>query len=238
MLVVDDEAAIVLLLQEVLAQYHYVPLAATGWAEALEHLQNDSPDLILLDLAMPHVGGSSLLDFIRKHGYDTPVVVISAHISDKAEGHLKTLGVSALIRKPFEVSDVLNEVRRAIGPGRGPEESSVEAGARSLKESQEWTSPGAETASESIQGDRSLPIESEDAKSHEELIEPETKRTRRRRRGRERRWVKTARRRLLVHMGGIILAASLVVATLLGVAHYYAASAGDVETRVRAPGMR
>ena len=55
----------------------------------------------------------------------------------------------------------------------------------------------------------------------------------RRRKRRPRRWVKAARKRLLLHMGAIILATSLVVAGLLGVAHYYAASAVDTEAAPR-----
>lgn len=63
---------------------------------------------------MPDVEGDRLLDFLRKKGFKTPVVVVSAHIEDDVRERLVANGVSGIIEKPFEVSDVIDEMERAL----------------------------------------------------------------------------------------------------------------------------
>ena len=63
---------------------------------------------------MPDVEGDRLLDFLRKKGFKTPVVVVSAHIEDDVRERLVASGVSGIIEKPFEVSDVIDEMERAL----------------------------------------------------------------------------------------------------------------------------
>jgi DNA-binding NtrC family response regulator len=218
-LVVDDEPGIALLLRNVLERNGYYPLTATGWTDAVNQLELGRPHLVLLDLAMPHVGGASLLEFMRVRGYETPVIVVSGNITDEAAEQLQGLGVAAMIHKPFEVTGVMAEVDRAIGTTG----QRAETGPPPVE-----GAPGEAGAPRSDEGDAQV-----QGAADEDASDAVRRARARRRKRRPRRWVKAARKRLLLHMGAIILATSLVVAGLLGVAHYYSASAGDTEALPR-----
>ena len=126
-LVVDDDGAIVKLIDYVLKRQGYKPITATYWTDALDALTHGAPDLILLDLSMPTVDGCCLLEFIRDRDNRVPVIVVSGHIDGDTAEKLAGYGVEAFVWKPFRVGDLTDEVERVIGPGRAPDgtESSV-----------------------------------------------------------------------------------------------------------------
>ena len=92
---------------------HRVVSAANG-KEALERLQTmPPPSLILLDLMMPVMDGE---EFRARQLRDPtlasiPVVVVSAHAS--AEERAALLGAAGCVKKPFEIEDLLEQVRRS-----------------------------------------------------------------------------------------------------------------------------
>jgi CheY-like chemotaxis protein len=114
-LVIDDEQDIVDLISEVLARDHYEPLVATVWTEAIDAITSSKPDLLLLDLKMPTIDGSAILEFIRKEGIELPVIIVSGFLTDDVMEDLSQLGVSAFVRKPFKVAQLKAEIERAIG---------------------------------------------------------------------------------------------------------------------------
>ena len=114
-LVIDDEQDIVDLISEVLARDHYEPLVATVWTEAIDAITSSKPDLLLLDLKMPTIDGSAILEFIRNEGIELPVIIVSGFLTDDVMENLSKLGVSAFVRKPFKVAQLKAEIERAIG---------------------------------------------------------------------------------------------------------------------------
>ena len=114
-LIVDDEEAIVTLIRDVLMNFNYEPLVATRWTEAVDAIVNQQPDLILLDLKMPTIDGSSLLEFIRDEGNQVPVIIVSGFITDEVAQNLSKFGVSGFVRKPFKVSQLKEQVDRVLG---------------------------------------------------------------------------------------------------------------------------
>ena len=114
-LIVDDEEAIVTLIRDVLMNFNYEPLVATRWTEAVDAIANQQPDLILLDLKMPTIDGSSLLEFIRDEGNQVPVIIVSGFITDEVAQNLSKFGVSGFVRKPFKVSQLKEQVDRVLG---------------------------------------------------------------------------------------------------------------------------
>jgi CheY-like chemotaxis protein len=127
-LVVDDDPTVVRLIEQLLQHNGYTPVTASLYTEAVEALDRERPDLVLLDLSMPHVNGGALLEFIRQAGYDLPVIVVSGYLDgDVAEG-LSQYDVSSFIWKPFNILDLTEAIVRAIGvAGDTPEAPDSEA---------------------------------------------------------------------------------------------------------------
>jgi two-component system response regulator MprA len=98
-LCVDDDPALLKLVSFILDSDEIHVDTATNGVEALETLDNEKPDLILLDLAMPIMDGPTFYQEARRAGYDGPVVLFSAY---GARAACQELGAQAAIDKPFE----------------------------------------------------------------------------------------------------------------------------------------
>ena len=87
---------------------------AGGGAEAIELLQTQRFDVVLLDLMMPVVSGRDVVDFIATQERQTPVVVCSA-AAVKDTATLDENIVRVVIRKPFEIETLISAVRAIAG---------------------------------------------------------------------------------------------------------------------------
>jgi DNA-binding response OmpR family regulator len=121
LLVVDDEPAWVGALGAVLGKAGHKIVAAYDGEEALRRFREDTPDLVLLDLAMPGLDGATVCQRMRELS-DTPIVVVSGERDRQATVELLDLGADDYIRKPFRADELLARVRavaRRSAPGRG-----------------------------------------------------------------------------------------------------------------------
>jgi DNA-binding response OmpR family regulator len=115
-LVVDDEPAIRLLLQAILAQEgHDVETAADG-LEALASVKNDLPDVVLLDLAMPNMDGWHFLEELRSIGLRSRlrVIIVSAMTDLESMERGQAAGVDERIAKPFDANAILRAVEAVV----------------------------------------------------------------------------------------------------------------------------
>jgi putative nucleotidyltransferase with HDIG domain len=113
-LIVDDEEAIREVVSTLLESqgYHCTP-AANGLI-ATEHLKSHSPDLVLSDMVMPEMDGLKLLEWIRGHDKDIPVIMVTAmHDLSTALDAIRC-GAYDYILKPFEKDQLYMSVRRAL----------------------------------------------------------------------------------------------------------------------------
>ena len=111
-LVVEDDPALRGLLRDVLELLgHVVDLAADG-REALEHLQQRRPDLILLDLMMPVMDGRAFGTVVRgdERTVDLPIVLMSAAPGAAQVG--SEIRAQALLRKPFDFDELARVVEQ------------------------------------------------------------------------------------------------------------------------------
>ena len=115
-LVLDDEASILEVLQRYLRDLHFDPVTTTKWTEALDQITHNPPDLILLDLAMPTIQGDAVLEFIRGLGYTLPVIVISAYLDEQRIEELRQLGVNGFLNKPFQLNALGNLINEVLNP--------------------------------------------------------------------------------------------------------------------------
>ena len=114
-LVVDDDLPIIVLMRALLKEYGYEPVTAATGAEALEKVRQQRPDLILLDRYMPGMSGDDVIHALRAEpGLEqVPILMLSGEPIPPAE--LIQLGVQGSILKPFDINDLIEQIRTYAG---------------------------------------------------------------------------------------------------------------------------
>ena len=112
-LVVDDNREIVFSVSELLRYENYRVVQAYNGMEALEVLERETVDLILLDVMMPGLNGLSALMKLRER-WKIPVIILSAKTeeSDKVSGLM--MGADDYISKPFQAAELIARVRAQL----------------------------------------------------------------------------------------------------------------------------
>lgn len=107
-LVVDDEKAIANLISEALLNTGYRCSCTYDGRSAVDEIENNRYDLVLLDVMLPEADGFELIEYIRQ--YDIPVIFLTAKadVKDRVRG-LK-LGAEDYIIKPFDISELLARI--------------------------------------------------------------------------------------------------------------------------------
>jgi two-component system alkaline phosphatase synthesis response regulator PhoP len=112
-LVVDDTESLRMLVKSYLTQEGFRVLTAADGREALFLAREEKPDLILLDLMMPEMGG---FEFMRVHGREaeTPIILLTAKVeeSDKVLG--LELGADDYVTKPFSMRELAARIRAVL----------------------------------------------------------------------------------------------------------------------------
>jgi len=116
-LIVDDERSMVRLLEELLAHAGYTNLKSTSDPrEVLGLCAAFLPDLILLDLRMPHLDGVEVLRRLKAQRAEAylPVLVLTADVSRESKRAALEAGASDFVTKPFEQIELLLRVRNLL----------------------------------------------------------------------------------------------------------------------------
>lgn len=117
-LIVDDEEANVRVLERMLRQAGYANLeCVTDPRQVVPLLDGLEPDLILLDLIMPHVDGHAVLQEVRSRrplGADLPVLVLTADVTTEAKRRSLAAGADDFLTKPFDQVEVLLRIRNLL----------------------------------------------------------------------------------------------------------------------------
>lgn len=118
-LVVDDEADIRAMVQEILTEEGYEVKVAGSAAEARSARRQGEPDLVLLDIWMPDMDGISLLkEWTREQRLPFPVVMLSGHGTVDTAMEATRLGALDFVEKPLSLAKLLRTVEQAIAGGR------------------------------------------------------------------------------------------------------------------------
>jgi two-component system NtrC family sensor kinase len=118
-LVVDDRPEnIDFIVEYVLKPNGYVPLIARDGAEGLDRARSENPDLILLDVQMPKMTGIEVVEALNEQGIRIPVILMTFHGSEDLAVRVFRLGVKDYVIKPFEVSELLEAIERALSEAR------------------------------------------------------------------------------------------------------------------------
>jgi DNA-binding response OmpR family regulator len=112
-LVVDDKSELRTLLKSYLSQEGFEVAAAADGQEALYVARHEKPDLIILDLMMPEMGG---YDFMRVYGReaDTPIIILTARLEENDRVLGLELGADDYVTKPFSMRELAARVRAVL----------------------------------------------------------------------------------------------------------------------------
>ena len=109
-LVIDDEPANVALLEDMLFEGGYTRVkTVTDSRLAMETCETFEPDLVLLDLMMPHVDGFTILESMRATARESffPVIVLTADANESTKLRALRAGATDFLLKPFDQLEVL-----------------------------------------------------------------------------------------------------------------------------------
>jgi DNA-binding NtrC family response regulator len=120
-LLVDDEEELVATIQERLEMRGILAEAVTTGHDALERIQEASFDVVVVDLKMPGLGGTDIVDVIRKRRPEIQVLLITGHGSGHGElDELADRGYRILL-KPFQIDRLIEMIREAATKGEAPQ---------------------------------------------------------------------------------------------------------------------
>ena len=113
-LIVDDEPDTILILQDRLEMDGYDVATATNGGEALELIDQDQPDLVLLDIQMPHLDGIETLTHLHKKYPGLLVLMLTAHGTIQRAVEATKLGAYDFLEKPFQPEYITQKGRSGI----------------------------------------------------------------------------------------------------------------------------
>ncbi len=113
-LVVDDEASLRILLGKELSRVGYSVETVADGAEALTRLREDFFHVVLLDILMPNTDGMEVLRTIKQDAIPSEVIILTGNATFENVIESMKLGAFEYVRKPYELSELLIQVERAI----------------------------------------------------------------------------------------------------------------------------
>jgi len=112
-LLVDDEKEFVETLSERIRMRDHKSDVALDGEEALKRIDDDLPDVVVLDLKMPGIDGMEVLRRIRTAYPDVQVIMLTGHGSEKDEKEARKLGAFEYLQKPVEIDTLMKKIKKA-----------------------------------------------------------------------------------------------------------------------------
>ena len=112
-LLVDDEKEFVETLSERIRMRDHKSDVALDGEAALKQMDDDLPDVVVLDLKMPGIDGMEVLRRIRKAYPNVQVIMLTGHGSEKDEKEARKLGAFEYLQKPVEIDTLMKKIKKA-----------------------------------------------------------------------------------------------------------------------------
>ncbi|MCF8093938.1 MAG: sigma-54-dependent Fis family transcriptional regulator, partial [Desulfobacteraceae bacterium] len=122
-LIVDDEESILKSLSGILMDEGFETITATNGYEALQRIEEQAPDLVLLDIWMPGLDGIDTLKEIKNQHPHVQVVMITGHGTIETAVNATKMGAYDFIEKPLNIDRVIVAINNALNFRRLEEEN-------------------------------------------------------------------------------------------------------------------
>ena len=113
-LLVDDEKDFARALSERLDSRGVAAEAVFGGKEALESIDKDEPDVMILDLKMPEIDGMEVLRRVKKSYPNIQTIILSGHGTDSDKKEAAQLGAVDFLGKPADINTLTEKIRTAF----------------------------------------------------------------------------------------------------------------------------
>jgi len=115
-LVIEDEPMLLDSVSAQLREHGYIVGTAGNGAKALEMVQGADgvPDAVIMDLGMPMMSAQNLIQGIRAVSIAVPVIAMTGYLDPEVHAGILSAGVSRIIAKPFEITELLAELRAIL----------------------------------------------------------------------------------------------------------------------------
>jgi len=119
-LVVDDDAPIVMLMRSVLREFGFEPRTATSGEAAIDTARAERPELVLLDKNMPGMSGGEVIRALRSEpGLEhVPILVLTGDPLGPDE--IAALGANGTVQKPFDLQELVAKIQEQLAGGSRP----------------------------------------------------------------------------------------------------------------------
>ena len=119
-LIVEDEESILMSLEFLLTQEGYSVSTAQDGAAALDAAANRTPDLVLLDVMLPHMDGFEVCRQMRANPElrNTRIMMVTARGRDSEVEHGLALGADDFLTKPFSTRELMEKIRALLAASR------------------------------------------------------------------------------------------------------------------------
>ncbi|MBN8208204.1 sporulation transcription factor Spo0A [Bacillus sp. NTK071] len=113
----DDNRELVNLIEEYMSRQEDMEVVGTAsnGQECLEVLEDEEPDVLVLDIIMPHLDGLAVLERLREMNYTCSVIMLTAFGQEDVTKKAVDLGASYFILKPFDMDNLASHVRQVSG---------------------------------------------------------------------------------------------------------------------------
>jgi chemosensory pili system protein ChpA (sensor histidine kinase/response regulator) len=115
-MVVDDSITIRKITERMLKRYGIEVVLAKDGVDATSQLQDNIPDLMLLDIEMPRMDGFEVASFVRNDTRlkDIPIIMITSRTGAKHKEKAMKIGVNQYLGKPFQEDDLLSNINQIL----------------------------------------------------------------------------------------------------------------------------
>jgi DNA-binding response OmpR family regulator len=125
-LIVDDDLELSDGLRVVLERQGHRVIQARDGHQGKQQVYNQRPDLVILDMMMPRMGGYPVLEHFKDKPDAPPIIMITANEGSRHKAYAEYLGVIDYIRKPFAMERLLEAVDRGLKGEQPPAEGAKE----------------------------------------------------------------------------------------------------------------
>ena len=117
-LVVDDDPELTDGLRIVLEKHGYRVITARDGQQGKQQVYQQRPDLMILDMMMPRMGGYPVLEHFKGKPDAPPIIMITANEGSRHKAYAEYLGVIDYIRKPFAMERLLESVEKGLAAAK------------------------------------------------------------------------------------------------------------------------